>query len=470
MLRCKRGQPVLIGCVILFAPDQAYGAPSANFSSVSPLSSNSIGTIPQELIFSTSERFLPLSSKLLNLKSSPSANLSNSSDLSHSLHLSTKLSIAAKQVPENLNKAIAPISQPTTKSIFGSISSSRKAADLRVFSQPAPIAFSANKLKHFKTVDIKARDQLAKSLETEIQSPLAIDPELGNLQLQEASDRPIIPGSSSDPNSPFIPPVPVGCDPELGCLRLQSPLITRASPPVMYLLPRLDIFRSNNILSGLNPVEDGLIRPAISLLVLPALGSSTYLNASAEGAFNQYFSLTQFNYSELKLKAGIFQRLSPTMSAEIGWTNQQFFIANDQPLGLRAGTRFLNEHSVRFELSRQDQLAKKLSLNSFYQFRVSFTQPSDRSRIVNVVFLSLNYALNPRVQLGLDYQFASANFTVQPRTDLYHQVLGRVSYSAFRNGQVSLYGGFSKGSSTESAINFNSFLLGISLSVSLVIF
>ena len=180
--------------------------------------------------------------------------------------------------------------------------------------------------------------------------------------------------------------------------------------------------------------------------------------------------LTQFNYSEFKLKAGIFQRLSPSMSAEIGWTNQQFFISNNQIFGLSAGTRFLNDHSIRFELSRQDRLAKKLSLNSFYQFRISFAEPSDRSRIINVVSLSLNYSLNPRLQLGLDYQFASANFTMQPRTDLYHQVLSRISYSAFQNAQISLYGGISTGTSTESTINFNSFLLGISVSLSLVIF
>lgn len=380
-------------------------------------------------------------------------------------------------IKEDLKNAIS-LMQPTTKAAFELTKSPHSAASLKLSPQLPSAVFAGSKLKALEPTHVElplfewTDDRASESLQkvTPIQPILAIDPDLGNLRLQESSDRPIVPGNPSDPTRPLVPPIPVGCDPELGCLRLQSPITTAAPTPVMYLLPRLDIFRSSNIVAGLNPVEDSLIRPAVSLLVLPALGSSTYLNVSAEGALNQYFNLTQFNYSELKLKAGIFQRLSPSMSAEIGWTNQQFFILNDQISGLSAGTRFLNDHSIRVELSRQDRLAKNLSLNSFYQFRISFTEPSDRSRIINVVSLSLNYTLNPRLQLGLDYQFASANFTTQPRTDLYHQVLGRISYSAFRTAQISLYGGISTGSSTESTIDFNSFLLGISMSFNLVLF
>jgi hypothetical protein len=384
------------------------------------------------------------------------------------------------QIQTDLVKTVTPRLQPTTKTAFGLANSAHQKTALALLPELPRVAFAATQLKTLGAVDLAApmvdleadRDRWLESRQEPLgnQLRMAANPNLGNLQLQESSDRPVFPGSPSDPNIPFAPPVPSGCDPELGCLRLQIPAAAAAATPVMYLLPRLDIFRSNNILSGLNPVEDGLIRPGISLLVLPALGPNTYINASAEVALNQYFRLTQFNYSEFKFKAGIFQRFSPAMSGEIGWTNQQFFISTNQIVGLSAGTRFLDDHSIRLELSRQDKLAKNLSLNSFYQFRVSFTEPRDRSRIINVLFLSLNYNLNPRVQLGLDYQFASANFTVQPRTDLYHQVLGRISYSAFRTTQISLYGGLSTGTSTESAINFNSFILGVSVSLNLIIF
>ncbi len=380
------------------------------------------------------------------------------------------------QVQTDLKQTVTSVSHPTTKVVFGSVRYSRRAADLGLHPKSPQVSLVPDRFEALEPVDSQGSllerdgDRGAESVKKMPSTQWSADPDLGNLRLQESSDRPIFPGSPSDPNIPFAPPVPSGCDPELGCIRLQSPVVTAVPAPVMYLLPRLDIFRSNNILSGLNPIEDGLIRPAISLLVLPALGSNTYLNVSAEGALNQYLKLTQFNYSEIKFKAGIFQRLSPSMSAEMGWTNQQFFISSNQIFGLSAGTRFLNDHSVRFELSRRDQLAKNLSLNSFYQFRISFAEPRDRSRINNALSLSLNYSLNPRIQLGLDYQFASANFTVLPRTDLYHQVLGRISYSAFRTAQISLYGGISTGSSTESAINFNSFLLGVSVSFNWVIF
>ncbi len=451
LLRFKQWQWVLIWFISLLESYPAYSEPSLD-----SLSSHS-AEIQQELA-----SLNPKQRALQNLDPPTSTN-------------SSKILAELQQVQADLERT-PPLAQPTTKAAFGLGHFSRNAATLRLSPRSSQVAFAASKLKALEPGDFEMpllepegdRPKLPKS--TAMDSLLAADPDLGNLRLQESSERPVFPGSPSDPNSPFAPPVPSGCDPELGCLRLQIPTATATSAPVMYLLPRLDVFRSNNILSGLNPVQDGLLRPAISLLVLPALGSSTYLNASAEGALNQYFSLTQFNYSEIKLKAGIFQRLLPSMSAEIGWTNQQFFISGNQIAGLSAGTRFLNDHSIRFELSRQDQLAKNLSLNSFYQFRISFTEPRDRSRIINVLSLSLNYGLTPRVQLGLDYQFAAANFTVQPRTDLYHQVLGRISYSAFRNTQISLYGGISTGTSTESAINFNSFLLGISVSLSLVIF
>ncbi len=279
---------------------------------------------------------------------------------------------------------------------------------------------------------------------------------------------------AGDPNSPTVIPVPPKCsnpDPELGCLRLQDILpaaIARA--PVLYLIPRLDFYRSDNILSGIDPLDDGLVRPGVTLLAFPQLGPDTFLNAAVEAGFSRYFKVSQFNYDELRLRAGIFQRLSPTMSAEIGWSNQQLFIASDRLQGFPKGTRFLNDQALRFELSRRDQLAKKLFLSSFYQFRVGFAVPAIRSRIINVVFLSLNYDFNPNIQLGIDYQLALANYTQTIRTDLYQQLLGRITYNAFRNTQLSVYSGYSFGNSTEAGINFNSFILGVSVTVNIVLF
>ncbi|MDX2232596.1 MAG: hypothetical protein NW220_23400 [Leptolyngbyaceae cyanobacterium bins.349] len=279
---------------------------------------------------------------------------------------------------------------------------------------------------------------------------------------------------AADPANPTLPPV-FSCpdpDPELGCLRVVNPIFPTPPPPILYLIPRVDFFRSNNLLLGIDPINDNLVRATLTLLAVPPLGPDTYILAAVDGAFSRYFKVPEFNYDELRIRAGILQRLSPTMTAEVGWGNQQLFIANDEIFGFPRGTRFLNEQAIRIDLSRRDQLSDRLFLNSIYQFRVGFAQPEERSRILNVLFLSLNYDLNPNrtVQLGLDYQFSAANYTVVRRTDIYHQLLGRVTLTAFRNVLLSAYGGFSFGGSTEPGVDFNSYVLGLSVSVNIVLF
>lgn len=277
---------------------------------------------------------------------------------------------------------------------------------------------------------------------------------------------------AADPANPSLPPTFENCDPELGCLRIQGLPPSTAPQPILYLTPRVDFFRSNNLLLGIDPINAGLIRPSLTLLAIPRIGPNTYVLASVDGAFNRYFEVPQFNYDELRIRAGILHQLSPTMTAEVGWTNQQLFIANNEIPGFPSGTRFLNDQAIRFELSRRDQLTERLFLNSIYQFRVSFSDPEDRSRILNVGFLSLNWDLNPNrtVQLGMDYQFSAANYTVVKRTDIYQQLLGRITLNAFRNSQLSVYGGISFGDSTERGIDFNSYVLGVSMSVNWTLF
>ena len=158
------------------------------------------------------------------------------------------------------------------------------------------------------------------------------------------------------------------------------------------------------------------------------------------------------------------------MFGEIGWSNQQLFVSGDKLFGLPSGTRFLNEHAIRLELSRRDRLAEKLSLNSFYQFRYSFANPIDRSQITHALSLSLNYDLKPNLQVGLDYQLGSASFTQQKRHDLYNQVLGRITYAPLRNTQVSAFVGYGFGNSTDQAIRFNNLLVGVSVSLTLGLF
>lgn len=299
------------------------------------------------------------------------------------------------------------------------------------------------------------------------------DPDLGILKLQEPPN--------SNPANPLPDQVTPGqllpnCespDPELGCLRLNdAPVIPPPAPraPVLYLLARLDFFKSSNIYSGVDPIDDGLFRPGISLYTIPPLGPNTYFVGSIDGNLVRYSTQKSINYDELRLRAGIIQRLSPTMFGEIGWGNQQLFIRSNDIAGLGSGERFLNDHAIRLELNRQDQLGKRWRLNTFYQFRLSFADPVDRSRLSNALFVSLNYDILPNLQAGLDYQFVLVNFTQQKRDDQFHQLIARLSYTLFRNTQLNLFAGYSFGSSTDSMVNFDGSVLGVSLSTSLALF
>ncbi|MDX2242646.1 MAG: hypothetical protein NW224_18315 [Leptolyngbyaceae cyanobacterium bins.302] len=400
-------------------------------------------------------------------------------------------------IPEPLSTSVLPTFSPatlfsssvTSKANFLATSASHQAADLAlptVDGQVKAQAIDPSVLYHSRSREwVVAAAQLP-LLETvpelELPDDLRVESApvgFNSSETQESS--PISPPPAAppfliaaDPANPTLPPV-FTCpnpDPELGCLRLQDFPGSTSPAPILYLIPRFDFFRSNNLLLGIDPINDGLIRPTLTLLAVPPLGPDTYILASVEGAFNRYFKVPIFNYDELRIRAGLLQRLSPTMTAEIGWTNQQLFIANNEIRGFPAGTRFLNDQAVRFELSRRDQLSDRLFLNSIYQFRAGFSEPKDRSRILNVLFLSLNYDLNPKrtVQFGIDYQFSAANYTVVQRTDIYQQLLGRITWSAFPNSQMSVYSGISFGDSTEPGINFTSYVLGLSISVNIVLF
>lgn len=304
------------------------------------------------------------------------------------------------------------------------------------------------------------------------------DPELGRLRLQVPQTQPseTSAGGSLGQQAQTAAQCASGVelDPDLGCLPVQPVQPVQPPPParqpVVYLLGRLDYFRSSNVFSAIDPVDDGLLRPGLTLFTAPALGRNTYFIGAIDGSLIRYNTQSQIDYNELQFRAGIFQRLSPTMFGEIGWSNQQLFIAGSKIAGLPIGTRFLNDHAIRLDLSRRDQLNKRLLLSTFYQLRLGFADPDNRSRVLNSFIASLSYDVQPNLQVGLDYQFALANFTAIRRDDEYHQLAARLTYTALRNTQLNMFVGYSFGSSTDPTIEFNSLILGVSLSLNLGLF
>ncbi|HEY9651232.1 MAG TPA: hypothetical protein V6C95_11260 [Coleofasciculaceae cyanobacterium] len=255
-----------------------------------------------------------------------------------------------------------------------------------------------------------------------------------------------------------------GEDPELGRLRLRELEPPPApSEPAVYLLGGVDYLRSNNIFSGIDPVDDGLFRAGLTLVAVPSLGNGTSLLAAVSGNVIRYSYLWEYDYNELQMNLGVRQQMGRRTYGIVGWSNRQLFEQD-------GGDRFLNEHSVYLELGREDSLTQQLTLNTFYQFRLSFADPTDRSQVIHYLGASLDYDLLPSLQLTLDYQFAFADFTRQERIDEYHQLLTRLTYRMSSNSQIYLFGGYSLGDSSDSATDFDGLVFGIGADVSLPLF
>ncbi|NJL10091.1 MAG: hypothetical protein HC908_07715 [Calothrix sp. SM1_7_51] len=207
------------------------------------------------------------------------------------------------------------------------------------------------------------------------------------------------------------------------------PLVSQPTPtfiPIGYLLARVSYFHTNNLFSSaLDPKEDGLVYSGLTLSSAPvALGEKTFLTGAVEGNLIRYIDQSTFNSNQLVLRLGVYQQLTQEMFAEFGWINQQLFYArNSDKFGFSSGFRFFNEHSLRISLGRRDSLSPKLTLYSLYELRWNLANPESRNRLINSVWLSLNYDLQKALQVGLGYQFGYSNFTQRPRDDFQHRIL-----------------------------------------------
>jgi hypothetical protein len=272
-------------------------------------------------------------------------------------------------------------------------------------------------------------------LEPESTSPTPVPSESGQEEVEEeGSDANDLPGSVV----PIIPRPPAPKPPKAKWL---------------FLSGRLDYFNSGNVFAASDRLQDSLIRTGATLSVFPKLGSGTYFLGAVDGNLIRYGkygkSPDALNYDELRLRAGILQQLSPRMYGEIGWTNQKLFTAEDGLRNILSGDRFLNENSLRVELSRTDPITPKLSLSTYYQFRWSTSNRSDNDRLSHSVFAALNYKLSPSWNTGLDYFISWSNYTNVNRDDVYQQVQLRTGYNVNRNVQLNLFGGYSFGGSTD---------------------
>ena len=285
------------------------------------------------------------------------------------------------------------------------------------------------------------------------------DDDLGVLQRRpdiQPDLQPEVPQQSSDPDlgeilvrpQPSLPPKPP-----------RQPIAKS-----LYVLGRVDYFHNSNVLASPLPQGDGALRSSLSLYYAPSLGPKTFLLALTEASVLRYGNLSRLNSDELRFKVGIYHQWTPRVSTELGWSYYQLSSA---PAGLQQvfqGKRFFNEHSLRFDLVRQDVLNPSLSLTTLYQFRLNLAGDVEQyDRLVNNAIASLSYKLSPRTQAAVDYQYSWTHFTQQSRDDHAHFLGARMSQNVNDRLQVSIFGGRNFGTSSETRVNLTGWILGVGL-------
>jgi hypothetical protein len=232
--------------------------------------------------------------------------------------------------------------------------------------------------------------------------------------------------------------------------------------PIGYLKANVGYFQTSNIFSAENnPIQDGLVFSGLTLAsaYIP-VGSQTYLNASIDGNLIRYLDQSKYGYNQLRFNFGIYQQLSQKMYGELSWRNQQLFYSHNTEF-FNAGERFLNEQSLQLSLGRRDAFSKKLFLDSVYGVSVNFSDPGSRSRIVNSLWVALNYSLQKPLQVGLNYQFNLSDFTERDRQDQFHSLYGNINYRISDKSSVSLQSGVNLGDSSVRNIDFSSWFFSV---------
>lgn len=274
----------------------------------------------------------------------------------------------------------------------------------------------------------------------------------------------------------IVEPLAPGSDPELGTIKIRetAPVTPPPAPrpaPSLYLLGHFNYFQTNNVFSSIPLQTDGVAGPGLSLYYLPRLSPTTYLLVLAESNIFRYGTFSQLNYDELRLKGGLYQQLTPRLSGEIGWSYQQLTTAKEEVKKLFQGVRFFSEHSLRFDLTRQDSLSPSLNLTTGYQFRWNLTGDIEKyDRLVNGGRISLSYKLSPRITTGLDYQASWTHFTEQSRDDVSHYLGANLSYNLNDRMSLNAFGGRSMGVSSEKRIEPNSWVFGLGFNFNVAIF
>lgn len=201
------------------------------------------------------------------------------------------------------------------------------------------------------------------------------------------------------------------------------------------------------------------------LLATPKLGPRTRLVATAGGGVISGGR----DYSFFNFGVGVRQQVARGTYVKLQGIQERLYEAgsNDN----------LVDNSVRLAVEREDQLAKKLRLDSFYEVRGSFAEQSafvyDQSRIANTLGARLRYDITPQLEGSLDYQVVADSFTQASfaNTTLIRQQLSvQATYRLHRNAFVSTSASYVHGSILnpfDGPIKLNNLVLGVNVGLNL---
>ena len=288
--------------------------------------------------------------------------------------------------------------------------------------------------------------------------PQAGDPELGVVRLRDPRQ---------DPELGIIRLRNSLQDPELGILRLRPVAVDPPPRPSVFLSGYVTASSSDNVFLVDDPVRgrlgDTFIRPGLSLIAFPSIGPNTNLLASVESNFLRYQDFSESSYDELRFRAGIRHSFSNRVYGQLSWSSQLLF---DEGFD----DQFFTNHGIELFLGRRDPLLPGLTLDSYYQGQLHFSNPSKFSNIVQTLGISLDYRFNPQWATQVGYQITVSDFTQTSRHETYQRVTGQLRYSLSPAVRMSIFGGISYGRSSRDTISFDNSFFGISLDATIEIF
>lgn len=256
-------------------------------------------------------------------------------------------------------------------------------------------------------------------------------------------------------------------DPELGIIELRQLAPPPRRIPVVYFSSFVTASSSDNIFLVEDPVQgrfsDNFIRPGISLTAFPSLGPDTNLLLVARTTFLRYQEQSNSSYDELRFQAGVRHRFSERVYGQVSLSQQLLF---DEGFT----DQFFTNTGVELTVGRRDRLTPQITLDSYYQGQIFFSDPERFSNVLNSVGGYLGYQIAPQWDAGIGYRLTISDFTQQSRHETYQRLTGQLRYSITPGVRMSLFGGLSTGRSSESRITFDDTFFGISFDATVSIF